>query len=73
MARRRPRSYRQAVQWLLDNDDTKWLDSDHGSLSVAANLVADMYDRTADDVTRDLWNIRSDKLITRRLEQWNQP
>lgn len=47
--------YKEALDWLLRNDDIDWLDDRFGSTSVATCLVADIYkDGDADKVTRDL-------------------
>ncbi|HTI78959.1 MAG TPA: hypothetical protein VL614_00760 [Acetobacteraceae bacterium] len=53
--RRSTMSYSRALEWIVDNDDTGWLDEDGcGIPSVTACLVADIYDRTEDEVTADL-------------------
>lgn len=49
--------YREALQWLLENDDCHYLDStsdaDSG-LSVTASLVADIYRKKDEKVREDL-------------------
>lgn len=50
--------YREAVQWLADNDDTDWLDDPDGCFSVTTALVADIYDRHTDEVAADLRRIK---------------
>jgi hypothetical protein len=54
--------YKAALQWLLDNDDTEWLDDEFGSISVTACLVADIYNKDQDKVIADL---RKRKEVTR--------
>lgn len=51
---RRTGSYATAVQWIADEDDNEWLDDPNGSPSVTASLVADLFGRTTDEVTKDL-------------------
>lgn len=48
--------YKEALDWLLNNDDTDWLDDEEtGSPSVSACLVADIYQGgDTEKVTRDL-------------------
>ena len=56
--RRRSRraSYRDAIDWITQNDDTEWLHDEGDDLipSVTACLVADVFGRTAEEVTTDL-------------------
>lgn len=47
-------SYRKAIQWIVDNDDTEWLDEVPQILSVTASLVADIFDKSEDRVIADL-------------------
>lgn len=59
MTRRPPAirpSYRRALQWIVDNDDTEWLDGDQNDtpLSVTASLVADLFGHSDDEVQKDL-------------------
>lgn len=50
--------YKDAIQWMADNDDTDWVEHDAddaaGTESVTASLVADLFDKTADQVRADL-------------------
>lgn len=46
--------YKQAIQWIVENDDTEWVYDENGSISVTASLLADIFDRTTDEVTRDI-------------------
>lgn len=48
-------SYKQAIQWLVDNDDTEWV-VEEGYLSVTACLVADLFDKDSIKVRIDLIN-----------------
>lgn len=50
--------YRDALKWLLDNDDTEFLDLG-GPLSVAASFAADIYQRSDDQLMADLLLMRS--------------
>lgn len=46
--------YKSALDWLLDNDDTEWLDDDCGSPSVTLCLVADIFNVDQDKAIADL-------------------
>ena len=48
--------YKEAIEWLLNNDDMDWIrDEEYGSPSVAACLVADIYQAgSTEKVTADL-------------------
>lgn len=50
---RRP-SYREALRWIVDNDDTEWLEDDGGHTSVTAAFLADMFGVTDERVRADL-------------------
>lgn len=56
---RRP-SYKQAIQWMADNDDTEWADHEDneisglGTISVTGCLVADLFDVKEEKVRKDL-------------------
>ena len=47
-------SYRAALRWIADNDDTEWLGHPHGVPSVTCCLVADLFGVSEDRVTTDL-------------------
>ena len=47
-------SYRDAIRWIVDNDDTEWLDEDHGIINITASLVADLFDVKHDRLIADL-------------------
>jgi hypothetical protein len=50
-------SYRHAISWIAENDDTDWLgdnEAGEGIHSVSALLVADLFDVHPDKVARDL-------------------
>lgn len=52
--------YKDAIQWMLDNDDILWLtehdfeESGEPLISVTACLVADIYGRTNEEVIKDM-------------------
>jgi len=50
---RRP-GYGEAVEWLACNDDCYWLGDEHGSLSVAASMVRDLYGVADSKLIKDL-------------------
>lgn len=52
-------SYRHAVAWLLDNDDTDFLDEEAGHLSVAGALVADLFGKPDEEVRAALLRLRT--------------
>jgi hypothetical protein len=45
--------YRDAIFWIVANDDTDFLD-DEGSISVTASFAADMFGKTDAQVRADL-------------------
>ena len=50
-------SYRRALRWIVENDDTEWLEPDDRRPivpSVAAVLVADLFGHSDEKVIRDL-------------------
>lgn len=58
LAMSRAIGYRQALVWLVLNDDTEWLEDENGSLSVTAALVADIYGKSDSQVTDDLRKLK---------------
>jgi hypothetical protein len=46
--------YRAGLDWLLDNDDTDWLDDECGSPSVTLCLLADLMGIDQDRAVADL-------------------
>lgn len=54
--------YKEALHWILDNDDIDWLDADGVAVadapSVTACLVADIYGRDQEEVRQDLLRMR---------------
>jgi hypothetical protein len=56
--------YRDAIEWIVRNDDCHWLTNPHGSQSVTAALVADMFDVRDDKVKADL--------IRKHLQVWGK-
>ena len=55
-------SYRLAIEWLANNDDTEWLNDEYASVSVTCALVADMFGVDVERVTRDLKRALADPL-----------
>ncbi|MDE1905139.1 MAG: hypothetical protein KGH75_01630 [Rhodospirillales bacterium] len=50
-------SYRRALLWIVENDDTEWLETPEGEtvgLSVTASLVADMFGHSDEKLEKDL-------------------
>ncbi|MEY4641109.1 MAG: hypothetical protein RLZZ227_1103 [Pseudomonadota bacterium] len=47
-------NYKQAIQWMVDNDDTEWVDSED-PCSVTACLVADLFGKHDYQVRQDLF------------------
>lgn len=46
--------YRECLDWLLNNDDTTFLDDRYGSPSVTVCLVADIFRKKQDTVVADM-------------------
>ena len=46
--------YRDAIDWIAWNDDTDWLEEEHGCFSVTLALVADLFGKSTDEATADL-------------------
>lgn len=46
-------SYKQAIEWMVENDDTDWVLGD--PQSVTAALVADLFGKSDDQVRKDLF------------------
>lgn len=60
--------YKDAIQWIADNDDTDWVAD--GIESVAASLVADLFKKDIEQVREDLrWELHkvADRRATRRM------
>lgn len=51
---RRVGAYMTAIHWIASNDDTEWLNDEHGHASVTLCLVADVFGRSVEDATSDL-------------------
>jgi len=51
-------SYREAIRWMVANDDTEWANDrrtwEDPLCSVTAVLVADLFGKTTDEVTADI-------------------
>lgn len=48
------RGYKFAIEWLSMNDDCDWLADEPSYASVCASLVADLFNKDTDTVTKDL-------------------
>lgn len=61
MTRRRPLSYRDALAWMIVNDDTEFLaePEPEPAISVTGALVADIYDRSNEEVIADLRRMKA--------------
>lgn len=46
--------YREALRWIVRNDDTEWLDDPEAPQSITAAFVADCYARQDSELRRDL-------------------
>lgn len=50
--------YRDAIEWIAQNDDTEWIEHDAesamGTESVTAALVADLFEKDAATVREDI-------------------
>lgn len=46
--------YKAALDWIINNDDTEWLEDDEPIISVTAAFVADIYDVDQNKVVADL-------------------
>lgn len=54
MVRRFPVAYEKAITWLAVNDDNSWLDEKEPEPSVAARFLIRCYQRSQEEVIRDL-------------------
>jgi hypothetical protein len=52
-------AYKAALAWIVDNDDTGWLDDDEPIISTTAMLVADIYDKAPEIVIADLLTLNA--------------
>lgn len=52
-------SYKEALRWLALNDDCEWLKDDEPALSVAAALVADMFEKEDNKLIADLRRVHA--------------
>lgn len=51
--------YKKAIEWMVLNDDTDFLDLENGCLSVTGALVADIYRVPDFQVWEDLYKMRN--------------
>jgi hypothetical protein len=54
--------YKDAIYWIAENDDTEWVNDTNPIASVTAALVADLFDKTVEQVTKDLRKAMNDEL-----------
>jgi hypothetical protein len=47
-------SYKKAIKWIAANDDNEWLRNETPFVSVTASLVMDLYDKSENELLRDL-------------------
>lgn len=47
-------NYKNAIGWIVLEDDTDWLDDEHGSPSVTACMLADVWGKPIETVTNDI-------------------
>lgn len=47
-------SYKNAILWIVENDDTEWLDDETPITSVSAALVADLFGVSDQKIIKDL-------------------
>lgn len=50
--------YRDALDWIVLNDDTEWLDNDD-PMSVTLSLVADLWGLSSEQAVADLRTVRT--------------
>lgn len=46
--------YREAIRWMVLNDDTSWVDDERPIITVTAGMVADLFDVEQARVIKDL-------------------
>lgn len=46
--------YADAIRWIAENDDCDWLDSNDGIISVTASMVSDLFNKSDEEVIKDL-------------------
>ena len=51
--------YKQAIEWMIRNDDTDFLDDENGCLSVTGSIVADIYGKLSVEVWEDLYKMKN--------------
>lgn len=47
-------TYKEAINWIAENDDTDWLHEPNPILSVTASMVADIWKKTESEVIDDI-------------------
>lgn len=51
-------TYEQALDWLIEEDDTDWLDVEHPIISTTASFCADVYGVSHEKIIKDLWELQ---------------
>lgn len=46
--------YREAIRWMVDNDDTSWIDDEEPIISVTAAMIADLFDVDHKKIIEDI-------------------
>ncbi len=64
-----PIGYRSALNWIIDNDDCDWLAEP--IISVTACLVADIYNRTNEEVIAELQKAIKKQKDRKRLREFS--
>jgi hypothetical protein len=54
-------SYKKAIEWIVENDDTEWAKDPKGYMSVTAVMVADIYGKEDHKVRRDIVRALNDR------------
>jgi hypothetical protein len=61
--------YKDAIWWIVANDDTEFLNDEEPSLSVSAVLVADLFEKDDEVVLADLRKEKERQLKEKRNAQ----
>lgn len=74
-------TYKQAIAWMVANDDTEWAtatDEDQRTISITGALVADLFDKSDEQIRADIMleqqirRVRTAK-VARRVENDIRP
>jgi hypothetical protein len=58
--------YKDAIEWIARNDDTEWVNDPNGCESVTAALVADLFNKTDEEVRDDIRKALNNELSSPR-------